>query len=134
MAKTSKTHDNLRERRAHGLVPRLPRAAWWAVGGYGISAVGSGFVLPFNAVYLHSVRGFSTGAVGLVLATVAAAGLVAMPAAGALGDRFGPNKVMAGGAILAGGAWILLGLARSLELAFAAAAAVGFAQGLFLAP
>ena len=120
--------------RLAALVPRLPRGAWWAVGGYGLSAVGSGFVLPFNAVYLHTVRGFSTGAVGLLLATVAAAGLVAMPAAGALGDRFEPNRVMAAGAILAGGAWIFLGLARSLPVAFAAAVSVGLGQGLFLAP
>src|ERR671936_196170 len=107
MAKTSETEDKLRERAPRGqvrgafgmLVPHLPRGAWWAVGGYGISAVGSGFVLPFNTVYLHAVRGFSTGAVGLVLATVAAAGLVAMPAAGALADRLGPNRVIAGGAM-----------------------------------
>ena len=48
----------------------LPRPVLLLQGGWALSNFGTGLILPFEIVYLHSVRGFSTATAGLVLATV----------------------------------------------------------------
>ena len=40
-----------------------------------LSAVGTGLTVPFLVVYLHTVRGLALGAAGLIVATIALAGL-----------------------------------------------------------
>ena len=39
-------------------------------GGNALNYFGTGLILPFEIIYLHAVRGFSTATAGLVLATV----------------------------------------------------------------
>ncbi len=71
------------------LRPGLPRSVQTLQAGGLVNAFGNGVVLPFTFIYLHNVRGFGLGTVGLVLATNAAVSLVAGPVAGSLVDRVG---------------------------------------------
>lgn len=83
------------------LVPRLPGHAWLILCGDAVSAVGAGLTLPFLLVYLHDVRGVELGPAGLVLSTVAIAGLVGTPVGGLLADLLGPRRPAAAGLVLA---------------------------------
>ena len=55
---------------------------------------GYGLILPFEIIYLHQFRGFSTATSGLVLAAILGAGTVATPPAGAMLDRFRPKSIL----------------------------------------
>ena len=48
----------------------LPKPVLALQGGWALNNVGSGLILPFEIIYLHAGRGFSTATAGLVLATV----------------------------------------------------------------
>jgi MFS family permease len=56
--------------------------------------IGTGLVLPFWVVYLHEVRGFPLGTVGLLMALLPAAGFVIVAPGGAWIDRFGARRTM----------------------------------------
>src|SRR5690349_15256931 len=96
---------NCREMIAMGcsssVVPRLSPRAWLVLGGDALSAVGSGLTLPFFLIYLHRVRGIELGVAGLILATVAVAGLAGNPAGGWLADRVGPRRAVVAGLVVA---------------------------------
>src|SRR5919201_4684672 len=47
----------------------LPGPVLVLQGGNALNFFGSGLILPFEIIYLHAVRGFSTATAGLVLAT-----------------------------------------------------------------
>jgi len=47
----------------------LPRPVLILQGGDALNYFGYGLVLPFEIIYLHQIRGFSTSTAGLVLAT-----------------------------------------------------------------
>lgn len=47
---------------------------------------GYGLILPFEIIYLHQFRGFSTATSGLVLAAILGAGTVATPLDFGAGD------------------------------------------------
>ena len=55
----------------------LPRPVLVLQGGDALNYFGTGLLLPFEIIYLHAVRGFSTATAGLVLATVMADRLAA---------------------------------------------------------
>ncbi|MGZ4390917.1 MAG: MFS transporter [Gaiellaceae bacterium] len=55
---------------------------------------GYGLILPFEIIYLHQFRGFSTATSGLVLGAILGAGTVATPPSGALLDRFRPKSIL----------------------------------------
>src|SRR5919205_3382616 len=75
----------------------LPRPVLVLQGGNALNWFGSGLILPFEIIYLHAVRGFSTATAGLVLATVmATAALVTLPS-GALLDRFSAKHILIAG-------------------------------------
>ena len=76
--------------------------------------VGTGLVLPFWVVYLHEIRGFSLGSVGLLMALLPAAGFVIVAPGGVLIDRLGPRKTMV--------ASLLMATVGELVMAFAAKA------------
>ena len=75
----------------------LPRPVLVLQGGNALNFFGSGLILPFEIVYLHAVRGFSTATAGLVLATVMATAAVVTLPSGALLDRFSPKGVLIAG-------------------------------------
>ncbi|MGO4255532.1 MFS transporter [Marmoricola sp. RAF53] len=74
----------------------LPREGKFLLAVVAFEFVGTGLVLPFWVVYLHEMRGFSLEVVGLLLAAMSAAGVVAAAPGGMLIDRIGPRLTMIG--------------------------------------
>src|SRR5436853_629971 len=62
--------------------------------------VGTGLILPFEIIYLHAVRGFSTATAGLVLATVMGTAAVVTLPSGALLDRFSAKRILIAGNVV----------------------------------
>jgi MFS family permease len=62
--------------------------------GTAVSYFGTGLILPFEIIYLHAVRGFSTATAGLVLATVMGTAAVVTLPSGALLDRFRAKPIL----------------------------------------
>jgi MFS family permease len=75
----------------------LPRPVLVLQGGNALNYLGTGLILPFEIVYLHTVRGFSTATAGLVLATVMATAAVVTLPSGALLDRFSAKHILIAG-------------------------------------
>jgi MFS family permease len=75
----------------------LPRPVLLLQGGTALNYFGTGLIVPFEIVYLHTVRGFSTATAGLVLATVMATAAVVTLPSGALLDRFSAKHVLIAG-------------------------------------
>jgi MFS family permease len=101
------------------------------LGGCLLSAVGSGVVAPFTAIYLTAARGFPLGTVGLVLAVIAAANIVGSFVGGLLIDRCGLRAVVVVSLAVAAGGWVALGLAATPVPALMAAAFAGLGGGGF---
>jgi MFS family permease len=77
-----------------GLDPRLPRSVWtMEIGGFA-NAFGNGLAFPFLFIYLHNVRGFGLGTVGLIAASSAVAGIATIPFAGIVVDRIGGRRTL----------------------------------------
>ena len=72
----------------------LPRVVLLLQAGNAFSWLGYGLILPFEIIYLHQFRGFSTATAGLVLGAILGAGTLATPPSGALLDRFGPKSIL----------------------------------------
>ena len=72
----------------------LPREGRLMLSVVAFEFIGTGLVLPFWVVYLHELRGYSLDVVGVLLAAMSAAGVVAAAPAGKLIDRFGPRAAM----------------------------------------
>src|ERR671929_1324801 len=72
----------------------LPRPVLVLQGGFALSFFGTGLILPFEIIYLHAVRGFSTATAGLILATVMATAAVVTLPSGALLDRFSAKRIL----------------------------------------
>src|SRR3954464_16017778 len=72
----------------------LPREGQLLLSVVAFEFIGTGLVLPFWVVYLHEIRGFSLGVVGLVLAGMWAAGVVTSIPGDTLIDRVGPRRAM----------------------------------------
>ena len=113
------------------LNPRLPRSVQTLQAGGLVNAFGNGVVLPFTFIYLHNVRGFGLGAVGLVLATNAGVSLIAGPVAGSLVDRVG-GRAMLGIALV----FLALGFLQYPFIhehwqGFLASATIGIGNGAF---
>jgi MFS family permease len=72
----------------------LSREVRRLVAGNTLSALGTGFTLPFLLVYFTGVRGFSVTTAGAVLAMKGVVGLASVPLMGTLSDRLGPWRVL----------------------------------------
>ena len=75
----------------------LPRPVLLLQGGNALNYFGTGLISPFEIVYLHAARGFSTATAGLVLATVMATAAVVTLPSGSLLDRFSAKHVLIAG-------------------------------------
>src|SRR5437868_8157584 len=75
----------------------LPRVVLFLQAGNAFSWLGYGLILPFEIIYLHQFRGFSTSTAGLVLGAILGAGTVATPPSGALLDRFRAKPILIAG-------------------------------------
>jgi MFS family permease len=67
--------------------------------GNALNYFGYGLVLPFEIIYLHNVRGFSTSTAGLVLATTMATSAILTPPTGALLDRYSAKALVIAGSL-----------------------------------
>src|SRR5690348_17142638 len=78
----------------------LPRPVLVLQGGNALNYFGTGLILPFEIIYLHAVRGFSTATAGLVLATVMGTAAVVTLPSGALLDRFSAKPILIAGNVV----------------------------------
>ena len=113
------------------LNPDLPRAVWTLQGGGLVNAVGNGVTMPFFFIYLHNVRGFSTGLAGLVLAALGVVGLATGPVFGILVDRLGGRRMLTISLLLMAVGYGMLPLVREPWHAFAIGAIAGIGNGGF---
>jgi len=67
--------------------------------GNALNYFGYGLVLPFEIIYLHQIRGFSTSTAGLVLAATMGTAAVATPPTGALLDRCSAKALVVAGSL-----------------------------------
>lgn len=67
--------------------------------GNALNYFGYGLITPFEIIYLHQIRGFSTSTAGLVLATTMGMAAIATPPTGALLDRYSAKAIVAAGSL-----------------------------------
>ena len=67
--------------------------------GNALNFFGYGLILPFEIIYLHQIRGFSTSTAGLVLAAIQATAAIAIPPTGALLDRYPAKAIVVAGSL-----------------------------------
>jgi MFS family permease len=77
----------------------LPRPVLILQAGNVINYFGYGLILPFEIIYLHQIRGFSTSTAGLVLAATMATAAIATPPTGALLDRYSAKAIVVAGSV-----------------------------------
>jgi MFS family permease len=77
----------------------LPRPVLILQAGDALNFFGYGLVLPFEIIYLHQIRGFSTSTAGLVLATTMGTTAIVTPATGALLDRYSAKALVIAGSL-----------------------------------
>lgn len=79
---------------ARVLAPRLSRSVWILEIGALSNALGTGFVLPFSAIYFHNIRRFSLGEAAAIVAVISAVGIVTGPLAGTTSDRWSAKATL----------------------------------------
>src|SRR5690348_10857754 len=67
--------------------------------GNAVNFFGYGLILPFEIIYLHQIRGFSTSTAGLVLAATMGTAAIATPPTGALLDRYSAKAIVVAGSL-----------------------------------
>jgi MFS family permease len=65
--------------------------------GNALNFFGYGLVLPFEIIYLHQIRGFSTSTAGLVLAATMGTSAIVTPPTGALLDGYSAKAIVVAG-------------------------------------
>src|SRR5689334_16767607 len=77
----------------------LPRPVLILQAGNALNYFGYGLVLPFEIIYLHQIRGFSTATAGLVLAATMGTSAIVTPPTGALLDRYSAKALVVAGSL-----------------------------------
>jgi MFS family permease len=77
----------------------LSRSVLILQAGNALNYFGYGLVLPFEIIYLHQIRGFSTSTAGLVLAATMGTSAIATPPTGALLDRCSAKALVVAGSL-----------------------------------
>ncbi|WP_377325831.1 MFS transporter [Pimelobacter simplex] len=103
------------------------------LGGYLVSAVGSGMVFPYLAIYVVEARQQSETTAAVTLAVVAAGTVTGSLVGGAWTDRVGPRAVGSAGIGVQVLGYACLGSVGSSPLLLLAGATVGWGAGAFLA-
>jgi MFS family permease len=107
----------------------LSRELWLVQAGIFLNMLGYGAVLPFEIIYLHNGRGFSTGTAGLAVGLITGVAVAAAPVAGPLIDRHGARAIAAGAGFVLAAGYAGLAFAHTPAQAFAAAAFAGAGNG-----
>src|SRR6266849_2141465 len=68
-------------------------------GGNALNFFGYGLITPFEIIYLHQIRGFSTSTAGLVLAATMGTSAIVTPPTGALLDRYSARGLVVAGSV-----------------------------------
>src|SRR3954465_3139209 len=91
------------DRRLSQLIARwrtgLSRPVLILQAGNALHYFGYGLVLPFEIIYLHQIRGFSTATAGLVLAATMGSSAIVTPPTGALVDRYSAKAIVVAGSV-----------------------------------
>src|SRR5947199_5671652 len=77
----------------------LPRPVLILQAGDALNYFGYGLILPFEIIYLHQIRGFSTATAGLVLAATMGTSAIVTPPTGALLDRYSAKAIVVAGSL-----------------------------------
>src|SRR5881227_3039962 len=77
----------------------LPRPVLILQAGNALNYFGYGLILPFEIIYLHQIRGFSTSIAGLVLAATQGTAAIAAPPTGAVLDRYSAKAIVVAGSL-----------------------------------
>src|SRR2546430_6889252 len=77
----------------------LPRPVLILQAGNALNYFGYGLILPFEIIYLHQIRGFSTPIAGLVLAATQGTAAIAAPPTGPLLDRYSATAIVVAGTL-----------------------------------
>ena len=67
--------------------------------GNALNYFGYGLILPFEIIYLHQTRGFSTATAGLVLAATMGTSAIVTPPTGAVLDRYSAKAIVVAGSV-----------------------------------
>lgn len=97
-----------------------------------MSAVGTGLVYPFLAIYLSQFRGLSSHAAALLLLVLAGAAVPMSVSGGWLVDRYSARSVGLGGLVVQAAGWLLLAAGRGYGPELLAMVVIGVGTGLFL--
>jgi MFS family permease len=108
----------------------LPRPVLVLQGGNALNYFGTGLILPFEIIYLHAVRGFSTATAGLVVATVMGTAAVVTLPSGSLLDRLSAKKLLVAGTVLNAVGYGGLALIHHPWQGFVCSAVAGIGFGL----
>ncbi|HET6153693.1 MAG TPA: MFS transporter [Marmoricola sp.] len=92
--------------------------------------IGSGLILPFQVVYLHELRSYSLGVVGILLAVLSAAGVAAAAPGGMLIDRLGSRITTVAVLGCAIGGDVLMAYADTIVLTTVAVIVLGAGFGM----
>jgi MFS family permease len=94
-----------------------------------VNFFGYGLIVPFEIIYLHEFRGFSTATAGLVLGAILGTATVVSPPTGALLDRFRSKPVLIAANVLCALGYAGFALVERPWQAFACAAVAGVGIG-----
>src|SRR4051794_12223144 len=97
--------------------------------GNALNYFGYGLVLPFEIIYLHQIRGFSTATAGLVLATTMGTAAIVTPPTGALLDRHSAKPLVIAGSLASALGYAGFAFVERPWQAFACSIAGGFGLG-----
>src|ERR687888_1480903 len=120
----------IRQSLARAWRTNLPRAVLLLQAGNAFSWLGYGLILPFEIIYLHEFRGFSTATAGLVLGAILGAGTLATPPSGALLDHFPAKPILIAGNLASALGFALFAFVDRPWQAFACAVVGGAGVGV----
>jgi MFS family permease len=114
-------------------VERIGGSARLLFAGYLLSAIGSGTVYPYMAIYVQQVRGLGGTVAAFALSIIALGTVAGSLVAGRHIDWMGPLLVGSAGLILQAAGYSLIGVSAELGPLLAACALIGTGAGMFLA-
>jgi predicted MFS family arabinose efflux permease len=97
--------------------------------GNALNYFGYGLILPFEIIYLHQIRGFSTSTAGLVLAAIMGMAAITTPPTGALLDRYSAKAIVVAGSLAQTVGYAGFAFVDRPWLAFACAVVAGAGTG-----